>query len=177
MISSLNNTGAFLINTIFDLYLMVLAARLILAFSKANYFNPITRFVITLTQPIINPIRRVIPNYDGIEFSTLLVILVLQLIKFSLIGAMFITMPAFDSLLIISITSSIKLILTLLFYSIMISAIMSLLTPNQTPFTQVLYELSSPFLRPFQRMIPPVGGFDISPIPALLILQIFIRVL
>lgn len=177
MYQSLNNTGIFLINSIFDLYLMVLCVRLILAYSRANYFNPITRFVITMTQPVIAPLRRYIPNYHGIEYSTLFFILILATIKYLIISALFFSIPSVGLLLVSAVFSSIKLILSVFFYSILFGAILSFLTPGETPLSQVLSQLSAPILRPFQRLIPPVGGFDLSPIPALLILQVLIRAL
>src|SRR5580693_7808620 len=100
MYQSLNNTGLFLINSIFDLYLMVLCVRLILAYSRANYFNPITRFVITVTQPIIAPLRRYIPNYHGIEYATLFFILILSIIKYLIISALFFSIPSMGILLV-----------------------------------------------------------------------------
>lgn len=177
MYQSLNNTGIFLINSIFDLYLMVLCVRLILAYSRANYFNPIIRLVITITQPVIAPLRRYIPNYNGIEFSTLLFMVILATVKYLLISALFFTPPSLGLLFIGAIFSCVKLILSIFFYSILFGAILSFLTPGETPLSQVLSQLSSPILRPLQRLIPPVGGFDLSPIPALLVLQIFMRIL
>lgn len=177
MYQSLNNTGIFLISSLFDLYLMVLCIRLILAYSRANYFNPIVRFIITMTQPIIAPLRRYIPNHNGIEFSTLLFMVVLATIKYLMISALFFTVPNIGLLFVGAIFNCIKLILNTFFYSILFGAILSFLTPGETPLSQVLSQLSAPILRPLQRLIPPIAGFDLSPIPALLMLQIFIRVL
>ncbi len=167
----------FIINSLFDLYLMVLCIRLILAYSHANYFNPITRLIITLTQPIIAPLRHYIPNYRGIECSTLLFIILLATIKYLIISALFFSIPSAGILLISGLLSAIKLILTIFFYSILIGAILSFLTPGDTALSQLLSQLSAPILRPLQRLIPPISGFDLSPIPALLILQMLMRVL
>ena len=71
MSGSFNNAAIFLITTLFDLYLIVLAVRLILAWMRANYFNPITRFIISITQPLVAPVRRFLPTYKGFEFATL----------------------------------------------------------------------------------------------------------
>ncbi len=177
MYQSLNNASLFLINSLFDLYLMVLCVRLILAYSRANYFNPITRFIIILTQPVIQPLRRYIPNYHGIEYSTLVFILVLATLKYLIISALFFSVPSMGLLLISAVFSSCKLMLNIFFYAILFGAILSFLTPGETPLSQVLSQLSAPILRPLQRLIPPVGGFDLSPIPALLILQVLIRAL
>lgn len=177
MSNTLTTAMIFLSKTIFDLYLLALCARLILAFAQANYFNPITRFVIMITQPIIAPLRQVIPTYFRIEFSTLLLMILLATLKLFVISHLLSVTMSIDSLLMEGLFSAIKLILTVLFYAILISGILSLLTPVQTPLSQVLTQLASPVLRPIQRLIPPVGGFDVSPIPALIILKLFIRLL
>lgn len=177
MYQSLNSTGLFLINSIFDLYLMVLCVRLILAYSRANYFNPITRFIIIMTQPVIAPLRRYIPNYHGIEYSTLTFIIALAMIKYLIISALFFSIPSAGILFVGAMLSSLKLILSIFFYAILFGAILSFLTPSSTPLSEVLSQIASPILRPFQKLIPPVGGFDISPIPALLILQVLMRAL
>ncbi len=177
MYQSLNNTGIFLISSIFDLYLMVLCVRLILAYARANYFNPITRFVITMTQPVIAPLRRYIPTYHGIEYATLFFIIMLATLKYLIISSLFFSIPGIGLLFVSAVLSSIKLMLSIFFYSILFGAILSFLTPGETPLSQVLSQLSAPILRPFQRLIPPVGGFDLSPIPALLILQVLMRAL
>ncbi|MDA8562107.1 YggT family protein [Gammaproteobacteria bacterium] len=177
MYQSLNNTGFFLINSIFDLYLMILCVRLILAYSKANYFNPITRFIIVLTQPVIAPVRQYIPNYKRLETSTLLFMLALSILKIAIISYLFSNIPSVQILIIAGFLECVKLILNTLFYSILIAAILSFFSPQETPLTQILSQITSPILRPFQRLIPPVSGFDLSPIPVLLLLQILIRLI
>lgn len=177
MSESLNSAGIFLINTLFDLYLLVLCVRLILAWSRANYFNPITRFIIQITQPIISPLRRFIPTYAGIEFATLLCIIGLEILKLILITSLFSNLPDVSVLLLVAVLSSIKLILATFFYAILIGAIMSFLTPGNTPLTQVISQIASPILHPLRRFIPPIGGFDITPIPALIILRLCIMLL
>ncbi len=177
MSNHFTEAGLFLIKTVFELYLLVLMIRLILAYVQANYFNPITRFIVKLTQPLVHPLRRLIPNYRRIEFSTLVLIIIFELIKISLLLTITIGLP--DGLILISLafTETLKLLLQTFFYAILLQALMSWFQPGETPATQLLRQVSSPILYPLQRLIPPVGGFDISPIPALLLLQLFIILL
>ncbi len=177
MSENFNNAGIFLIKSLFEMYLLVLMVRLILAYVHSNYFNPVTRLIINLTQPLVAPLRRVIPNYRRIEFSTLVIILLLELIKVSLLFMLNTGLPGILILIQIAVIESIKLLLQTFFYAILLQAIMSWFQPANTPATQILEQLSSPILRPLQRVIPPVSGFDISPIPALLILQLLIILL
>jgi YggT family protein len=174
MYESFNNATLFLITTIFNLYLTVLVVRLILAWARADYFNPITRFIVQITNPVIKPLRKAIPTYAGIEYSTLLFIILLEIIKNYLVGLFWMGVPAMSVLLIFSIRNTITLILSTFFYSILINAILSWINPGYSPLGQVLGQLSEPILRPLRRFIPPIAGFDITPIPALLILQFLI---
>lgn len=169
--------GLFLIKTVFELYLLVLMIRLILAYVHANYFNPITRFIVKLTQPLVHPLRRIIPNYRRIEFSTLLLIILFELIKVTLLFALTIGLPNGVMLISLAFTEALKLLLQTFFYAVLLQALMSWFQPGETPATQLLRQLSSPILSPLQRIIPPVSGFDITPIPALLLLQLFIILL
>lgn len=171
MPGSISNAVIFLINTLFDLYLFVLGARLLLAWVRADYFNPITRFVIKMTDPIIARLKRFIPNRGNLEISTLIFILVLQIIKLSLISAIFDSMPPISSLILLTFASTLKLILSTFFYAILFYAILSWIQPGYSPVGQVLSQVSSPILRPLQRAIPPVAGFDLTPLFALILLQ------
>jgi YggT family protein len=178
MTDSLTSAGLFLVNTIFDLYLLVLMARVILAWVHADYFNPLTQIIIKLTQPIVGPLRRVIPNYAGIEFSTLLVIFALEMLKFLFIGMLAFGLPTnVFGLMVLAGADMVKLLLNTFFYAIFLQAILSWIQPGPSPITRTLMQITSPVIRPIQRLMPPVSGFDLSPIPALIILQLLIIVL
>lgn len=177
MSDALNSTIIFLIYTLFDLYLVALSVRLILVWERADYINPIFHFIIKITQPIVAPLRRIIPTVKGFEFATLIWMIFIELIKYILLSLLVFGEMDFFILLIYAFMGIIKLVLNVFFYSILISAIMSFLTPGRTPVSDVLEQISLPILTPLRRMIPPVGGFDITPIPALIILQVLIRLL
>jgi YggT family protein len=179
MPGSLDNAGLFLLNTLFNLYLFVLSVRLILAWSRANYFNPITRFVITVTQPVINPLRRFIPNIKNLETSTFLLMVVLEIIKFALIGFLFFLVPNIITLIVLSILDTVKIILSTFFYAILAQAILSWIQASNTgsPVFEILEQLTRPILRPIRRLVPPIAGIDITPIPALIVLQLLIILL
>jgi YggT family protein len=176
MPGSLNNALLFLINSIFDLYLFILAVRLILAWSRADYFNPITRVVIQVTQPVIAPLRRVIPNYARIEFSTLVFMIFLEIVKISVISLLVMGGAPVVAVIITALVEFTRLILNTFFYAILVHVIMSWVSPGYSPLGQVLTQLSSPILRPCQRLIPPLGGLDLSPVIAMLGLQ-FVMIL
>ncbi len=166
----------FLINTLFDLYIFVLIVRLVLVYVGANYFDPTTQFITKLTDFLIRPLRKIIPNYGRIEFSTLIVVIVLELIKFLAISSITFGLPNIVGLFILAFADALKLLIQTFFYAILLQAIMSWIQPY-SPMNQMLYQFTSPIMRPFRRIIPPIGGIDISPIAALIILQLLIILL
>jgi YggT family protein len=176
MYDSMQNGFVFLVSTLFDLFLFVLIVRLILMWSGVNYFDPVTQFVTKVTNFLIKPLRRVIPNFGKLETSTLVVILCLQIIKFLLVSLISYGMPNAGGLALLACADTLKLIIQFFFYAILIQVIMTWIQP-QSPIMSTLYQVTSPIMQPIQRLIPPVGGMDISPIPAMLGLQLLIIML
>jgi YggT family protein len=162
----------YLIVTIVDLYLFVLAIRFVLAWERANYFNPVTQFIIKLTQPIVAPVRKLIPTQAGIEFSTLAWLIVISAIKFFIILSFSTSLPNGLGILILAIADILKTFAKLFFYAIFLQAILSWFQPTNTPALQVLNQITQPILRPLRRFIPPVSMLDLTAFFALILLQI-----
>ncbi|EKD53682.1 MAG: hypothetical protein ACD_60C00160G0004 [uncultured bacterium] len=175
--NTLNNAGLFLINTLFNLYLFVLTIRFILAYARANYFNPITQLIVKITQPLVAPVRRLIPNYRNIELATLIWIIIFEIVKILILIAL--TIRIFSTVEIIWLVSSdtLKLFLSTFFYAILFRALLSWFQPGYSPAGQLLEQVTAPIMHPLQRLIPPISGIDITPIPALIILQLLIILL
>jgi YggT family protein len=173
MPDTLRAASLFLINTICNLYLFVLIIRTMLVWARANYFDPFTQFIVKLTDPIIKPLRRIIPNYRRIESASLIFMLLIEIIKFILIASLSFGSINIFGLIILASADLIKLFIQAYFYAILLQAILSWLQPNAM-ISQILYQFTSPIVRPFQRVIPNVGGFDLSPIPAMIVLQLLI---
>lgn len=171
--SNIQDALIFLITTLGDLYLFVLAVRVLLAYSGASYYDPITQFVVRVTDFAVKPLRKVIPNLHGIEVSTLVLIFSIEFIKYILIAS--ITFGGFSilGLLIVAFADSLKLFLLTYFYAIIMQAILSWVQPGSPVIIQ-LYRITAPIMRPIQRLVPNVGGIDISPIPAMMLLQLTI---
>jgi YggT family protein len=177
MDDSLNTAALFLINTVFDLYLVVLGVRFILAWSGSDYFNPINQVISKLTHPIIKILGRIIPTYSQVEYSTLFLMILLQMAKMFLISILLSGFPDFFVLATHAINNTIRLLLNIFFYAIFLQAILTWVQPGPSPLAQVLAQLTAPILRPLQRFIPPMGGMDLTAIPALIILQLLLILL
>jgi YggT family protein len=175
MINPFQDALSFLINTIFDLFLMVLAVRFILCWVRADYFNPITRFIVQYTQSFIGPLRRIIPTFANIEFSTLLLIFALNILRFYLLVLLTIGTPrSISGLLILSGANTLKLFLNTFFFAILFQALLSFVQQGYSPLYRFLDQLTLPVMRPIRRLIPPMGVIDLSPIPALILLQLLL---
>lgn len=172
MTEPFSNALIFLIDTLFSLYILVLVIRFILVWIHADYFNPVVQFIIKMTNFLVKPTRRLLPNIGRIETATLLWIIVLQAVKFGLIATIG---GGFDfaAILLLSLGDSIKLFVQTFFYAIIAQAILSWIQPH-SPVNYILYQFTSPIMRPIQRLVPPIGGVDISPIPALILLQLIL---
>ena len=163
----------FLISTLFDLYIFILIVRLILVYIGSNYYDPVTQFITKLTDFIIKPLRRILPNFKRFETASFMLIIILEMVKFFFISMLSMGFPNLIGLFILSLGDILKMVLNVFFYAILLQAILSWLQPAAA-FNHVLYRFTAPILRPFQRFIPPINGVDIAPIPALIILQLLV---
>jgi YggT family protein len=176
MLANFDNALIFLITTIFNLYLYILMIRLLLAYAFIPFFDPFVQFVVKLTDGIIKPLRYYLPNIKRVELASLVLIFMLEIIKFSLISLINLNSPNPLGLIVLAFADMCKLILDTFMYAIFFQVILSWLQPT-SPINRILFQMTSPLMRPIRRLIPPVAGFDISPIPALIILQILYMLL
>lgn len=161
----------FLVNTLFDLYLFILVIRLLLVWVRSDYFNPITQFVVKLTDVLVKPIRRAIPNLGRLETATFILIFVFEIAKFFLVSYLTFGMPNAAALPLLAFGDFLQLVLQVFTFAIILQVILSYVQP-MSPLSGVLMRITSPIMYPLHRLIPPIGGFDITPIPALILLQL-----
>lgn len=171
MFDAMSDGLLYLIDSLFNLYLFILGVRLILVWVRADYFDPITKFTVMLTDPVVNPLRKFLPTPYRIEIPTLVVMFVLELVKFLLLMLLSSGMPNVLGLPILAIGDMLYLIIQAFMYAIVLQAILSILQPA-SPLMLSLRRVTDPILRPIQRILPLIGGLDLSPIPALILLQL-----
>ena len=166
------NPFAFLIDILIHLYIVVLMLRLILQWAHADFYNPVSQFVVKVTNPVVTPLRRLIPGYWGIDFATLLSILVFTAIKLSLValinGAALSDISALG-LFLSTLLETVNLILNIFLFAIIVQAILSWVNPDPyNPVVGLLHAITAPVLKPFRQLVPPISGMDISPIFAII---------
>ncbi|MGD8379496.1 MAG: YggT family protein [Gammaproteobacteria bacterium] len=170
----------FLINTLFGLYILAVMLRFLLQAVRADFYNPVSQIVVKVTSPLLLPLRRLIPGYRGIDFAAIVLMLILQLLNgivLMLIFSMPLSAMASWSLLVWAVVKLITTLLNLYFFTILIQALLSWITPGTyNPLMSVLWSLNEPLLRPVRRVIPPLGGLDLSPLFVIIALQ-FLNIL
>lgn len=174
MPSAVDNAAVFLINALFDLLIFVFLIRIILVAIRADYFNPLSQIIIKFTKPIITPLRRVIPNIKRIELASIFVVILLECLKFCLLGLVLTGLPNTLGLIMLAVADALRALVNLFFYAIIVQALMSWVNQGYSPAANLLAKITGPVVNPFRRIIPPIGGIDISPIPAMLMLQLII---
>ena len=176
--SSVNQALLFLVQNIFQLYIFVVLIRFLLQVAKADFYNPISQFVVKATAPVLNPLRRIIPGVAGLDIASLVLALALyavMLLLVFLIATGGIANPI--QLLIGTVAGVVNSLVNIYFFGIIISAILSWIPPAQNhPVAQLIFQLVEPALAPFRKLLPDMGGIDITPILAIMIFQV-IRIL
>jgi YggT family protein len=165
----------FLIDFVFNIYLMVVLLRLWLQFSRADFYNPFSQFVVKVTQPIVAPMRRILPSIGRLDTATLvLAVLVagLKIVTLNLVlGGTGIEVL---SLVVVSFIIVIKEALSLVMYVLILRAIMSWVSQGNNPMELVLDQLTEPMLAPIRRRLPDMGGLDLS-VMVVIVLLLFIQ--
>jgi YggT family protein len=156
------NAMSFLVTTLFDIYLMVVILRFWLQWAKADFYNPFSQFIVKATHPILAPMRRVLPSLGSID--TAAVVLALLVVLTKMLVLTLITGADIDilTLLLVSAISVVKETGMLLFWMILIRALLSWFNQGHNPIVMVMTQLTEPVLAPIRRIIPPMGGLDLS---------------
>ena len=164
----------FLITTLFELYILVVMIRFLLQWVRADFYNPVSQFVVKVTNPPLKPLRRVIPGFAGLDISSIILMLILQSISFSILfllqGREFLPF----AIIMLSLAELVSLAINVFLFAIFIQVIVSWINPmaGHNPAMSILYSITEPLLRPARRMLPPISGLDLSPIIVILGLQV-----
>jgi YggT family protein len=168
----------FVLKTFTHLYLLLLLLRFWLPVLRADFRNPVAQGVLRITSPLVIPLRRFVPAIGRVDTATVLVAFTIEYLLILLLLTLSRITPEFLPIAITAIMDLAVLSLNMFFFVILIKIIMSWVAPNNyNPVTAMLTTISEPVLRPFRRMLPPIGGIDISPIFAIVIIQAGIIIL
>ncbi|HKK05018.1 MAG TPA: YggT family protein [Gammaproteobacteria bacterium] len=173
-----SNAASFLLSTLFGLYLLAILLRFLLQVVRADFYNPVSQFLVKVTNPLLKPLRRVIPGWGGIDIASLVLLVLVMLVQLFVLRALGdgyfgIPIPNAPGLFLFAVVQLLALTLTVYFWTILIQVLLSWVSPGgYNPVVYLLYQLNGPLLRPAQRLIPPIGGLDLSPIAVVIALQL-----
>ena len=168
----------FIVDALSGLYISTFALRFILQWIRASYQSPLAQFVLQVTAPLVVPARRILPSVRGIDLPTLVVIFVLECVATLLLYAIIGFAPAIDAFLVTVVLRLVTLTLWLYCTALFIYVVMSWLGGDMyNPSAATLYAIVEPLLRPIRRVMPPIAGFDVSPVIVLILLQAVIYAL
>ncbi|CAH2787480.1 MAG: Cell division integral membrane protein, YggT and half-length relatives [uncultured Paraburkholderia sp.] len=167
----------FLLNTVFTLFGAALLLRAWLQVVRMPPYNPVTNAVLQATNWIVLPLRRILPSTRSIDWASLVAALIAAIIYVILMvvltGADPLTL--LPTLLIVAVLTVIKWALNLIIWMTILMALLSWLNPR-SPAMPILYQLTAPFLNPLRRVVPHLGGIDLSPILLFVIVQVLLMV-
>lgn len=172
------NAGQFLIDTLLSLYIMTFMLRFLFQWARTDFYNPISQFLVKVTNPLLVPVRRIIPGLFGLDMAALLIMFLLGFLKLTLItlvlGGAF--QPA--TFAVYTVAQLLQLAIYIFIFTIIVQAVISWINPhNYNPVTALLYSLNEPLLRPARRILPDLGGLDLSPLLVIIILQLLLMLL
>ncbi len=174
--NGLDTAGTYLLQTLGSLYLMIVLLRFVLQLVRADFYNPISQFVVRATRPLLNPLRRVVPGFGGLDLSSLVLALLVQLAVMALIlllAGVGLPLALWPQLLVWALIGVAAMFVNLFFYALIASVILSWVAPHSSnPGAQLVQQLCEPLLMPIRRLLPSLGGLDLSPIFAFIALNL-----
>lgn len=171
--SYVGNAATFLIQTVFGLYILIVMLRFLLQWARADFYNPVSQFIVKATQPPLKPLRKIIPGIGGLDMAALIFMLVLKFVELWLVTGLLGMSPQVGGLAMLSIAELLGLLINVFIFSILIQVIISWVNPGMhNPIMGLLHSLTEPLLAPARRVIPPISGLDLSPIIVIVCLQL-----
>ena len=172
--TALTDIFVYLVYVFFGLYLMVMLLRFLLQLTRADFYNPISQTLVKLTNPLVIPLRRILPGYGGIDLASLLVALILQMLMIALLIALQTgTMLPLLPLMMASLIGLAAYLVKIYFFAILAMIILSWIAQGgNNPALRLLFQLTEPVMAPFRKVLPPMGGLDLSPIFVFILINI-----
>ncbi len=163
----------YIVETLLSLALFVVMARLLLQLARADFRNPLSQAIVRLTNPLVLPLRRVLPPIGKIDTASVVAVVVVAAVEvaitFGLQGLGWVGPWVWLHAVALEIAS---MLLQTYFYAIILYALLSLVAPGgYSPLQSLLSALCEPVLRPFRRVIPAIAGIDLSPLWACILIQ------
>lgn len=182
MPTPLQDVSVFLISTLLSLYAIALMLRMLLAMVRADFYNPISQFLVMVTNPPVLLLRRFVPSLGRLDTSVLLLVIVVKMLEIWLVASLRGVNPGFGVVFMVTVFQLLQLLIYIYIVSIIIQAIMSWLMAAgshaaRNPLSSLLHSLNRPVLEPIRRVMPQMGMVDLSPLVAIIGLNVLLILL
>ena len=172
--SALNEILGYLIQTALSLYMVAMLLRFLLQLVKADFYNPISQFLVKITNPLVIPLRRVIPGIGGLDLASLVLAVLLQVL--AIVALMLLNglgMPNPLLLVVWSTLGIVGLLVNIYFFALLAMIILSWVAAGSgNPAIALLHQITEPVMAPFRKILPAMGGLDFSPILVFILINV-----
>lgn len=165
----------YLLHTLATLYLGVLLLRLLMQICRVDFYNPIAQLVVRLSHPLVGPLRRVIPPFGRLDSATAILLVAFELIAIVLLAALNGVLGLLGPLAVLwwALIGVLSLLINLYFILFIVMIVLSWVAPtSRHPAALLVWQLTEPAMAPFRKLIPPLGGLDITPIFAFILINV-----
>jgi len=172
MTSSTATAFSYLVSTLISLYVTAVLLRFLLQWVRADFYNPVCQFLVKVTNPVLVPLRRVIPAIGRLDTASVVLMLVLETASVWFLSLLAPLSWGPAEIVLFAAISLVAMLLWTYFVLIIAEVILSWVGQHfRHPIVPLIYQLTGPVLQPIRRIIPPIGGIDLSPLFALVIIR------
>ncbi|HSX72254.1 MAG TPA: YggT family protein [Pseudomonas sp.] len=172
--NGLDTAAIYILQTLGSMYLLIVLLRFVLQLVRADFYNPLSQFTVKATQPLLRPLRRIVPGFGGLDLASLLLAILVQLVIMALTLLLaYGTTGNPLQLLVWALIGVTSLFLKIFFFALIISVILSWVAPGSyNPGAQLVNQICEPLLAPIRKILPSLGGLDLSPIFAFIAINL-----
>ena len=172
--SAFSEIFGYLVQTLLSLYLMAMLLRFLLQLVRADFYNPICQFLVKVTNPLVLPLRKLVPGFAGMDMASLLLAIGLQLAGIvALLMINGLALPGIGMLLTWSVLGVIGLLVNIYFFALLAMIILSWVAPGSShPAIYLLHQITEPVMAPVRKVLPAMGGLDFSPILVFILINV-----
>lgn len=170
----LHDIISFILNTTANIYVFLLITRTILLWRHAERINPLIQFTTKATNPAVKPLKKIFPDYEGIEIASIILIISIEFIKFAILRLFDFSVPQPVGLLIVTIAEILRLTLTVFFYAVFLQTISSLIGSRHNSTYNILNDITWPTINFFRRFTPCYKRIDLAPLITLISLHLIL---
>ena len=173
-----SDAGLFLVDTVLGLYILIVLLRFLFHLTRANYYNPISQFIVKASNPPLSRLRRVLPELWRIDFAAVVLLIVLEGARISITALLIGRTPQLAGVLVLSIAELLKLAVYVMVFSIFIRALLSWISMGRShPMLHLLHSFTEPLMARARRILPATSSLDLSPIIVFIGLMLILKLL